>query len=148
MNILINQDRIKPVGVVHVLIDFSDAFIICITANFPLEVVEKLPESITAGVYYGWACVDEGPVFKMVMSIGWNPYYKNKVKSMVGHSDGRFSKISSYLFSSQKYFLSIQIFYLHVEIIALVKQKDLKKTFRPDVEHKRFCTIRYGKVFW
>ncbi|WAR16274.1 RIFK-like protein [Mya arenaria] len=52
------------------------------TANFPIEIVQQLPEEITAGVYYGWAQVDEGPVFKMVMSIGWNPYYKNTVKSM------------------------------------------------------------------
>ena len=55
-----------------------------VSANFPLEVVQRLPEAITAGVYYGWAQVEQGPVFKMVMSIGWNPYYKNTVKSMVG----------------------------------------------------------------
>ena len=35
------------------------------------------------GVYYGWASVDGGDIHKMVMSIGWNPYYKNKTKSMV-----------------------------------------------------------------
>nr|XP_053636553.1 riboflavin kinase-like [Cherax quadricarinatus] len=52
------------------------------TANFPDHVVEKLPEEITTGIYYGWAKVDDGPAYKMVMSIGWNPYYKNKKKSM------------------------------------------------------------------
>ena len=54
-----------------------------------------------SGVYYGWAGVDvddtglrkekggtgEGErregVWGMVMSIGWNPYYKNKVRSVV-----------------------------------------------------------------
>jgi len=35
------------------------------------------------GIYYGYAKVDGGPVYKMVMSIGWNPYYKNVKKSMV-----------------------------------------------------------------
>jgi len=55
------------------------------TANFPIEVVQKLPADITSGVYYGWACVADGPVFKMVVSIGWNPYYKNTVKSMETH---------------------------------------------------------------
>ena len=54
-----------------------------ISANFPVDVVKKLPADITSGVYYGWACVDDGPVFKMVVSIGWNPYYKNTVKSVV-----------------------------------------------------------------
>ena len=46
------------------------------TANFPESVVEGLPEGTGTGVYYGWARVDQGPVHKMVMSIGWNPFYK------------------------------------------------------------------------
>lgn len=56
----------------------------CFTlANFPEDVVSKLPAGFSTGVYYGWAKVDDGTVEKMVMSIGWNPYYKNKKKSMV-----------------------------------------------------------------
>uniref|UniRef100_A0A1I8P4B1 Riboflavin kinase n=1 Tax=Stomoxys calcitrans TaxID=35570 RepID=A0A1I8P4B1_STOCA len=55
------------------------------TANYPLEVVKSLPEAIQPGVYYGWANVDNGPVYKMVMSIGWNPFYDNKEKSMETH---------------------------------------------------------------
>ena len=54
-----------------------------IAANFPDEVVNDLPEEINTGVYYGWAKVDNGPVHKMVMSIGWNPYFRNIKKSMV-----------------------------------------------------------------
>ncbi|PIK52458.1 putative riboflavin kinase [Apostichopus japonicus] len=55
------------------------------TANFPEDVVSKLPAGFSTGVYYGWAKVDDGSVEKMVMSIGWNPYYKNKKKSMETH---------------------------------------------------------------
>ena len=55
------------------------------TANFPEEVVEGLRSDVSTGVYYGWAKVDDGPVYKMVMSIGWNPYYKNEKKSMETH---------------------------------------------------------------
>ncbi|XP_063050934.1 riboflavin kinase isoform X2 [Engraulis encrasicolus] len=55
------------------------------TANFPTSVVEDLPEDIGTGIYYGWASLDNGPVYKMVMSIGWNPYYKNTLKSMETH---------------------------------------------------------------
>ncbi|KAK7021073.1 hypothetical protein SK128_007726 [Halocaridina rubra] len=55
------------------------------TANFPEDVVENLPEDIGTGIYYGWAKVDCGPTYKMVMSIGWNPYYNNKKKSMETH---------------------------------------------------------------
>lgn len=55
------------------------------TANFPAEVVDRLPKELECGVYYGWAAVDDGPVHKMVLSVGWNPYYKNERKSMETH---------------------------------------------------------------
>ena len=55
------------------------------TANFPENVVECLPKDFPAGVYYGWANVDNGEVHKMVLSIGWNPYYNNTKKSMETH---------------------------------------------------------------
>ncbi|XP_064596108.1 riboflavin kinase-like [Liolophura sinensis] len=55
------------------------------TANFPDRVVEALPKDIPCGVYYGWAMVDNGPVHKMVLSIGWNPFYKNQKKTMETH---------------------------------------------------------------
>lgn len=55
------------------------------TANFPDSVVDNLPADISTGIYYGWACVANGDVYKMVMSIGWNPYYKNTKKSMETH---------------------------------------------------------------
>ena len=56
----------------------------CFSANFPEDVVDALPNDMTTGIYFGWAKVDEGPqVHKMVMSVGWNPYYKNEKKSMV-----------------------------------------------------------------
>ena len=52
-------------------------------ANFPESVVESLPADLPTGIYYGWAQVDDGDVHKMVMSVGWNPYYNNEKKSMV-----------------------------------------------------------------
>lgn len=55
------------------------------TANFPVDVVDNLPEAVSTGIYYGWASVDRGPVYKMVMSIGWNPFYNNTKKSMETH---------------------------------------------------------------
>ena len=54
------------------------------TANFP-DVVRDIPASLKCGVYCGWASVDEGPVLGMVMSIGWNPYYNNTMKTMETH---------------------------------------------------------------
>lgn len=55
------------------------------TANFPIEVVKQLPECIKTGIYFGFATVDKSEVFKMVMSIGWNPYFQNTQKSMEIH---------------------------------------------------------------
>ncbi|KAI5706412.1 hypothetical protein M8J76_016310 [Diaphorina citri] len=56
------------------------------TANMCDEAVKSLPESFDPGVYYGWSKLSDGPtVYKMVMSIGWNPFYKNKKKSMEVH---------------------------------------------------------------
>ena len=55
---------------------------ILFSANFPDDVVDLLPSEFECGVYYGWAKVDEGKVQKMVMSVGWNPFYKNTKRTM------------------------------------------------------------------
>ena len=52
-------------------------------ANFSEEVVANLPNELASGVYYGFASVSGGPVYAMVMSIGWNPTYNNEKRSMV-----------------------------------------------------------------
>lgn len=51
-------------------------------ANLPESVINALPKELDTGIYYGWASL-YGQVYKMVTSIGWNPYYKNEKKSMV-----------------------------------------------------------------
>ncbi|XP_027578151.2 LOW QUALITY PROTEIN: riboflavin kinase [Pipra filicauda] len=55
------------------------------TANFSEQVVESFPPDISTGIYYGWACVGNGDVHKMVLSIGWNPFYRNTKKSVETH---------------------------------------------------------------
>ncbi|KAK0081021.1 hypothetical protein PV325_012932 [Microctonus aethiopoides] len=54
------------------------------TANISQDVVDSLSQDFKIGVYYGWAAL-EGQIYKMVMSIGWNPFYKNEKKSMEVH---------------------------------------------------------------
>ncbi|VFV17180.1 riboflavin kinase-like [Lynx pardinus] len=56
-----------------------------LSSNFPEQVVDNLPADVSTGIYYGWASVGSGDVHKMVVSIGWNPYYKNTKKSMETH---------------------------------------------------------------
>ncbi len=66
------------------------------TANIPIAGLSVGGnENVESGVYYGWAGVDvdetgkresgvgKGKVWGMVMSIGWNPFYKNEVRSVV-----------------------------------------------------------------
>lgn len=62
------------------------------TANFSDDMVSKIPGEMECGVYYGWASVNDGPVSKMVMSVGWNPYYKNEKKSMEAHIMHKFDQ--------------------------------------------------------
>ncbi|KAI8641324.1 hypothetical protein BD408DRAFT_389068 [Parasitella parasitica] len=57
------------------------------TANMNEEALEKMFNDFTTGVYYGWAQVGEKDtaVYPMVMSLGWNPYYKNEKRSAEVH---------------------------------------------------------------
>ncbi|XP_031831091.1 riboflavin kinase [Nomia melanderi] len=54
------------------------------TANLEDKVVDSLPSDLNTGVYFGWASID-GKIYKMVASIGWNPFYKNEKKTVEVH---------------------------------------------------------------
>mmetsp|Transcript_14369 Transcript_14369/g.42560 ORF Transcript_14369/g.42560 Transcript_14369/m.42560 type:complete len:158 (-) Transcript_14369:200-673(-) len=62
------------------------------TANLTDEAIEKLPEDMNQGVYVGWAQIDGDVVRKSVMSIGWNPYYKNEKRSAEVHVMHKFDE--------------------------------------------------------
>lgn len=54
-----------------------------ITANLPDESITPISHVCEQGVYYGFAQVDaadpeDSAVHPMVMSLGWNPFYKNE----------------------------------------------------------------------
>ncbi|CDS11096.1 hypothetical protein LRAMOSA03360 [Lichtheimia ramosa] len=53
------------------------------TANLSDEALEAMCTEFTSGVYYGWAQIGAAgsQVYPMVMSLGWNPYYKNEKRS-------------------------------------------------------------------
>ncbi|KAI8068036.1 hypothetical protein BC940DRAFT_300174 [Gongronella butleri] len=57
------------------------------TANLNEEALEQLYTGLDLGVYYGWAQVGpvKSTVYPMVMSLGWNPYYKNEKRSAEVH---------------------------------------------------------------
>ncbi|KAI8889549.1 Flavokinase-domain-containing protein [Backusella circina FSU 941] len=57
------------------------------TANMSEEALESMFTECDTGVYYGWAQIGEigSTVYPMVMSLGWNPYYKNEKRSAEVH---------------------------------------------------------------
>ncbi|KAJ2850248.1 riboflavin kinase [Coemansia brasiliensis] len=56
------------------------------TANLPSSIVDQNLDAVSIGVYYGWATVEgDDTVRPMVMSLGWNPYFKNEKKSAEVH---------------------------------------------------------------
>ncbi|XP_042403400.1 bifunctional riboflavin kinase/FMN phosphatase-like isoform X1 [Zingiber officinale] len=52
------------------------------TANLPAENFSSVLSEHTSGVYFGWAGLSSRGIFKMVMSIGWNPYFDNAEKTV------------------------------------------------------------------
>jgi len=56
------------------------------TANFDSTVIQLLPPQLHTGIYFGWAQLNRvTPVYQMVTSVGFNPYFGNQVKSMETH---------------------------------------------------------------
>ena len=99
------------------------------TANYPDEIVSSLPSQYTQGVYYGWAQVNDGNVYKMVMSIGDNPYFKNEKKTMV--------LAKQYLF--HKFIIIFQFFFLFKETYIMNK-------FENDFYESNLKTIMTGYI--
>ncbi|KAI9319805.1 hypothetical protein BX666DRAFT_1916479 [Dichotomocladium elegans] len=53
------------------------------TANLSEDALQAMTSEFTSGVYYGWTQIGakNSEVYPMVMSLGWNPYYKNEKRS-------------------------------------------------------------------
>lgn len=52
------------------------------TANLSTKDHSSLLSEQPSGVYFGWAGLSTRGVYKMVMSIGWNPYFNNAEKTI------------------------------------------------------------------
>ncbi|RZC45033.1 hypothetical protein C5167_037982 [Papaver somniferum] len=52
------------------------------TANLSTEGWSDILSYHPSGVYFGWAGLSTRGVYKMVMSIGWNPYFNNTEKTI------------------------------------------------------------------
>ena len=54
------------------------------TANLDMDELGVSGESLNRGIYYGWAKLGSS-IHKAVVSVGWNPYYKNEKKAIEAH---------------------------------------------------------------
>ncbi|XP_047329254.1 bifunctional riboflavin kinase/FMN phosphatase-like [Impatiens glandulifera] len=52
------------------------------TANLSTEGFSDVLSEHPSGVYFGWAGLSGRGIYKMVMSIGWNPYFNNSEKTI------------------------------------------------------------------
>eukprot|EP01018_Ginkgo_biloba_P004735 Gb_38742 [translate_table: standard] len=52
------------------------------TANLSVDDFSTILTGQVSGVYLGWAGLSTQGVFKMVMSVGWNPYFNNTRKTI------------------------------------------------------------------
>ncbi|CAD5174975.1 unnamed protein product [Musa acuminata subsp. malaccensis] len=52
------------------------------TANLLAENFSAILSEHNSGVYFGWAGLSTRGIYKMVMSIGWNPYFDNTEKTI------------------------------------------------------------------
>ena len=55
------------------------------SANLPLEAIARELADHVCGIYLGWAALPQPHwgVYKMVMSVGWNPFFDNVEKAVV-----------------------------------------------------------------
>ncbi|KAG0613691.1 hypothetical protein M758_6G122300 [Ceratodon purpureus] len=52
------------------------------TANLPTSAFSSQLADHVCGIYIGWAGLSNRGVYKMVMSVGWNPYFENSQKTV------------------------------------------------------------------
>ena len=78
--------------------------------------IENLPPAVKVGVYCGFAQVNGGPVYKMVMSLGYNPCFGNMKKSLVSSLCHRFQVLLAsvnLLILKQTIFVVVRTFVLY-----------------------------------
>lgn len=54
------------------------------TANLGMDELGNIGETLETGIYFGWARLNE-KYYQTVVSIGWNPFYNNTVKTIEAH---------------------------------------------------------------
>lgn len=120
----------------------------CPTANYSLEVVKSLPKELKAGVYYGWAKVDCGPVHEMVTNVGWCPFYQNEHMSVETHIMHKFKSdfYGSYLKIALAGYLREEKNFTSLDELIDAIQKDIKNAHQ-NLQSADALTIKNHSFF-
>eukprot|EP00607_Mallomonas_marina_P003324 CAMPEP_0182430074 /NCGR_PEP_ID=MMETSP1167-20130531/36654_1 /TAXON_ID=2988 /ORGANISM="Mallomonas Sp, Strain CCMP3275" /LENGTH=158 /DNA_ID=CAMNT_0024614711 /DNA_START=163 /DNA_END=639 /DNA_ORIENTATION=- len=51
------------------------------TANLDMEQLGMKGEQFEPGIYFGWSVLHD-KIYQAVVSVGWNPFYKNEIKTI------------------------------------------------------------------
>lgn len=54
------------------------------TANLNMDELGNTGNELNTGIYYGWAVLPNG-TYPTVVSVGWNPFFKNEKKTVEAH---------------------------------------------------------------
>lgn len=54
------------------------------TANLSMDDLGQTGQDLKTGIYFGWCMLHSKP-FCTVVSVGWNPFYKNEKKTVEAH---------------------------------------------------------------
>lgn len=54
------------------------------TANLSMDDLGQKGQDLKTGIYFGW-CMLQGRSYYTVVSVGWNPFYKNEKKTVEAH---------------------------------------------------------------
>lgn len=52
------------------------------TANMNMEEIGDVVQGVATGIYFGYTML-RGTVYQAVVSVGWNPYFDNREKTVV-----------------------------------------------------------------
>ena len=85
--------------------------------------IGTVPPSVENGVYCGFAQVNDGPVYKMVMSLGFNPFFGNSKRSLVSSTDGHFQ--TCFLCFLELYSIFVLIIYLEFFCLPFISNVEI-----------------------
>ncbi|KAJ3412784.1 riboflavin kinase [Chytridiales sp. JEL 0842] len=108
------------------------------TANLPEEVAEQAGAMIDTGIYYGWASVGHKDiVWPMVMSFGWNPFYKNEKRSADFYGEELRVIVTGYI-RPEKNYESLDALIEDINTDIQVAKKSLSRSAYNDLQDHEF----------